>query len=150
MEIVPGRAAYIAANLKAEGGIILGDALRLDALKLPQIDFSLTSPPYMQKVNHPEYPFAAYKITGQTYADYLSDIARIYKSLGARMRQGAYAVIEACNLEFDGVYTPLADDIARSVGRVLPLCGKIALKWTPARGDCYDHSIALVFRKGGA
>ncbi len=38
-------------------------------LKLPQkyqddIDFQITSPPYMSKNNHPQYPFAGYKIKG--------------------------------------------------------------------------------------
>ena len=114
------------------------------------IDFVLTSPPYMQKTNHPEYPFTGYKITGQGYEDYLNDIACIFKQLSRKLKPNAYVVIEVSNLLIDGVFTPLAWDIAGSVGTKLYFEKEIIIEWesdsTPAYGFGYDHSYALVFQ----
>ena len=95
-----------------------GSSLRLDKIDLPEIDFVLTSPPYMPKTNHPQYPFAGYQITGQTYEDYLRDIAEIFSQIKKRLKPGAYVVIEASNLVINDEFSPLAWDIANSVSNV--------------------------------
>ena len=70
VEFLPERVAYVKSILKNQNSIVCGSALKLDEINLPKIDLILTSPPYMQKTNHPEYPFAGYQITGQGYSDY--------------------------------------------------------------------------------
>jgi len=150
VEFLPERVEYIKRNLKDKAAILCGSSLELDRFELPQIGFSLTSPPYMQRKNHPEYPFAGYMITGQGYGDYLRDIAEIYRQLKSKLNPEAYVVIEVSNLRIDGVFTPLAWDIAASVDRVLMFEQEIVLEWrndySPAYGFGYDHSYALVFR----
>ena len=114
------------------------------------IDFVLTSPPYMQKTNHPEYPFAGYRITGQGYEDYLNDIECIFKQLSLKLMLNAYVVIEVSNLHIDGNFTPLAWDVAVKVGMGLSFQQEIIIDWqcdiVPAYGFGYDHSYTLVFQ----
>jgi DNA modification methylase len=154
VEFLPERVAFIKENMREPDSIVCGSSLALADLELPEIDFIVTSPPYMQKTNHPEYPFAGYKITGQGYEDYLRDVANIFKQLKKKMKPGAHAVIEVGNLSIDGAFTPLAWDIARSIGAVLTLKQEIVVEWqsetSPAYGFGYDHSYALVFQNGGA
>jgi len=51
----------------------------------------------------------------------------------------------------NGVFTPLAWDIAESVNSVLTLKQEIILEWendtSPAYGFGYDHSYAIIFQK---
>ena len=150
IEYLPDRAEYIKTNLKNPDGIICENSLKMDKIDMPKIDFLLTSPPYMQKTNHPEYPFAGYQVTGQNYEDYLNDIANIFKQAANKMVSNAYIVIEISNLIIDNEFTPLAWDVARSINHVLPLKHEIIIKWlsdtSPACGFGFDHSYALIFR----
>lgn len=152
MEFLPKRAAYIAGQLENEDHIICGDARRLREYALPVFDFSITSPPFMTRNDHEEYPFAAYAVTGQGYDDYLRDIQDIYRQLAEKLRPGGYAVIEAANIQKSGVLTTLAWDIAKSVNEVLPLQKEYIVSWTKdgakeGYGFGYDHSYCLVFQK---
>ena len=150
VEYLPERTAYIRQHMKAQGAIICGSSLNLDQIDLPQIGFCLTSPPYMQNKNHPEYPFAGYKVTGQGYDDYLRDISDIFGQLKRKLKPDAYVIIEVGNLRLGNSFTPLAWDIAKSVGEVLTLEQEIVIEWqsdlSPAYGFGYDHSYALIFR----
>jgi DNA modification methylase len=153
IEFLPERVAYIKSIVKNPNGIVCGSALKLDELNVPDIDFILTSPPYMQKTNHPEYPFAGYQITGQGYADYLRDISSVFAYLRKNLKSGAYVVIEVSNLLINDAFTPLAWDIVQSVGAALSFKQELIIHWqcnsSPAYGFGYDHSYALVFQNGG-
>jgi len=150
VEYLPERVAYIKSNLKNQSGILCGSSLNIDDYDLPAIDLVLTSPPYMSKGNHPEYPFAGYRITGQGYDDYLEDIAKIFRQIKRKMKINACAVIEMSNLVIDDELTPLAWDVAKSVSEVLSFQKEIIINWKneniPAYGFGYDHSYALIFQ----
>jgi DNA modification methylase len=150
IEYLPGRVAYIKTNMENPNRIICGNSLKLGDFNLPMIDFLLTSPPYMRKMNHPEYPFAGYQVTGQGYEDYLNDIAEIFSQVRRKMKKGAYAVIEVSNIVVNDEFTPLAWDIGKSVNDVLPLQKEIIIKWqseaSPKYGYGFDHSYALIFQ----
>ena len=152
VEYLPERVEYIKSNLENPSSIVCGNSLRLNEIDLPEIDFLLTSPPYMQNKNHPEYPFAGYQVTGQGYTNYLIDIAEIFKQISKKLKPNAHVVIEICNLLIDNNFTPLAWDVAKSVNEVLPLKQEIIIKWIsdelPAYGFGFDHSYALIFTKG--
>ena len=150
IEYLPERVEFIKANLMNPECVHCGSALKLDEIKMPEVGFVLTSPPYMQKTNHPEYPFAGYEITGQGYGDYLSDMTKIFIHIKGMLKSGGYAVVEASNLLIDGTFTPLAWDITRAIGSVLCFRREIIIDWqsdsTPAYGFGYDHSYALIFQ----
>jgi hypothetical protein len=71
--------------------------------------------------------------------------------VGRVVRPGANVVIAVANLKgaSSGTLTPLAWDVARSVGQVLRFEREIVVDWEPTYGHGYDHSYCLVFRAAG-
>ena len=145
IELDRAKVEYIRSRLKTPGGILHGDARELASYPLPAFDFSMTSPPYMNREDR-EDPFTAYSAQGEGYSQYLEDIRRIYRQVSQVMKEGAHVVIEASNLKRAGV-TPLAWDIAAAVSKELTFEGEVVICWEPTYGYGYDHSYCLVFRK---
>ena len=140
VELMPDRVAYMRSALGDGAGIVCGDARALNELELPTADFSLTSPPYMTKHDHAEYPFAGYEITGKGYDDYLMDIREVYSRMRDVLKPGARAAVEVANLPIGGRYTPLARDVRTSIGRVMRFRRDIVVR----RADG-DVSHCLIF-----
>jgi DNA modification methylase len=140
------RAHYIQARLQQPTHLIHGDSRHLASYAVPAFDFSLTSPPYMQK-DDPEDPFTAYTLPGRGYGGYLETIQQIYAQMQQIMKPAARVVIEVANLKGAGGVTTLAWDIAAAVGQVLTFEGEIVIAWEEGYGYGYDHSYCLLFRK---
>lgn len=151
IELLPERAEYARSLLDCPERVFCCDARELSALALPRADFVLTSPPYMARNGHPEYPLAGYAVTGEDYGDYLRDLERIFAQLRAFLRPGAYAAVEVSNIISSGQFTPLAWDVARAIGRALTLERELILDWRSIEPGCgygfgFDHSYCLIFR----
>jgi len=129
LEYLPDRTEYIKSLIKNPDNIICGSALEMDNYDLPQFDFSFTSPPYMTKNNHAEYPFAAYQITGDGYEQYLHDMKTVYRQLSKHLKSGVYAVVKVCNIIKEGVLTTLAWDVAKSISEVMTFEREIIIEW---------------------
>jgi len=127
LEILPERAEFIRSQLTDSSAVLIADARRLRQLDLPRIDFSISSPPYMTEVNHPQNPLTGYRSLDGDYSTYLRELTRIYGALAERLTPGARVVINAANLR-DGP-TPLAWDIAEAVSSVLPFEREIVIDW---------------------
>ncbi len=146
------RVDYIRANLMQKNNVIHGDALKLEDHQLPQMDFCITSPPYMPKDDELN-PFTGCTTRGN-YKQYLKDIQTIFSKVRRIMKANSYVVIEVANLKGNGV-TMLAWDIAREVSEILHFEGEIVIGWEQdgdlaqdgVYGYGYDHSYCLVFRK---
>lgn len=138
------RARYIRTQIQQPARLIHGDARRLLSYPLPPIDFSITSPPFMER-DDVEDPLANYSTAGSGYAAYLHEIEQIYGQLRQRLKPGARAVLEVSNLKSSGGVTTLAWDIARAVSNVLAFEGETIIGWD-RYGYGYDHSYCLVFR----
>lgn len=129
-----------------------GDALHIEGIAIPQVDLVCTSPPYMTRNDHPQYPFAGYQVTGQGYDDYLRDIARIFAGVRTLMKPDALALVEVANIRKAGVLTPLAFDVARALSSVMTFVGETIICWLAedpsahAYGFGMDHSYLLAFR----
>lgn len=154
IEYLEDRVEYIKDNLRNKDNIICGNSLELDKYDIPSIDFSITSPPYMSKNDHEQYPFAAYKITGDGYEQYLTDIKKIYTKLKDKLKPNAYAVIEISNIINNNINTQLAWDVARVISEVLTFEKEIVIGWKQEEnseknsyGFGYDHSYCLIFKK---
>ena len=144
VEYDPGRCAYVQSQLKHPERALLGDSTKLEQLRFPDFDFSLTSPPYMGK-HHSENPFTAYSTEGGGYNQYLKDIQGIYSQMKTRMKPGAHAVVEVSNLKHeDGSITTLAWDMATALSEVMRFQGEIVVNWNEY-GYGYQHSYCLVF-----
>ena len=113
-------------------------------IDLPAIDFSITSPPYMTKDNHPEDPFTGYQAKGKGYGQYLRDIHNIYQQLGKHMKPTGKIVVEVANIKQDDQVTTLAWDIGQEISQVLHFDGEVIVCWDKY-GYGYDHSYFLVF-----
>lgn len=146
VEFLPERAEHIRSLIENKEHVLCGSSLELGALPLPMIDFSFTSPPYMCKNDHEQYPFAAYAVTGDGYGEYLRDIGRVYRQMKKILKPGARVVLEISNIVSGDVVTPLAWDVAASVGEVLTLERELIVAWEKGYGFGYDHCYCLVFR----
>jgi hypothetical protein len=140
---------YARSRLRMGDNLYHGDARRLIHDLPPGIDFSFTSPPYMQR-GDAENPLTDYTENYRPgedgYIVYLRELAGLYAVLRERMRPGARVVLEASNLRRGAQVTTLAWDIARAVGEVLPFEREVVIAWEPTYGYGYDHSYCLVFR----
>lgn len=137
---------YIRSLLKHPERLIRGDSLQMSSYDLPQLDFCLTSPPYMGEEDK-ENPFAAYSEPGQGYAQYLSDITAVYEQVNQILKPGAKAVVEVSNVKQPRGVTTLAWDIGKALSKVMTFEGEIVVGWSPTYGMGYDHSYALVYSK---
>ena len=144
VEIDQEKVNFVRSKLTKAENIIHGDARLLTSIALPEIDFSITSPPYMTEDNHPQFPFAGYKITGEGYKEYLRDIRSIYQQLRTRMKPTGKVVLEVANLKSDKQVTTLAWDIGQEISKVLRFEGEIIVCWDEY-GFGYDHSYCLIF-----
>jgi tRNA G10 N-methylase Trm11 len=143
VELNAEKVLYARSKLKRPENMIQGDSRSLAAIDLPSIDFSITSPPYMNR-GDPEDPFTAYQTKGKGYAAYLHDMHSIYEQLRKRMKPAGTIIIEVANLKRDGQVTTLAWDIAREVSQVLHFEGEMVVCWDKY-GYGYDHSYCLVY-----
>ena len=98
----------------------------------------------MTKDNHPEFPFAGYKITGEGYEEYLRDIRSIYEQLRARMKPTGKVVLEVANLKPEKQVTTLAWDVGQEISKVLRFEGEVIVCWDESAYG-YDHTYCLVF-----
>lgn len=151
IEYLPDRVEYIRSIIQKKEHIICGSSLELENYSLPEFDLSFTSPPYMSRNDHEEYPFAAYQKTGDGYEQYLRDIKSVYEKLKPKLKANATVIIEVSNIIHHGVMTPLAWDVAKSVGEVLTLEKEVIVEWegNSTEGNCgfgYDHCYCLIFR----
>ena len=153
IEYLADRVAYIRSNIHNKNNIVCGSSLALEKHHIPAIDFSITSPPYMSKNDHKEYPFAAYQVTGEGYEQYLIDIQKIYAGLKTKLKPNARVVIEVSNIIYNGMNTTLAWDVARVISEALCFEKEIVVGWKNTEntnehsyGFGYDHSYCLVFR----
>ncbi len=144
IESEPHRFAYAQSRLHNPERLLLGDSLKLGDYQFPSINFSFTSPPYMNN-DYTKNPLRG--DASGSYAQYLEDLKTIYTLLASHMKTGAYAVIEAANLCREGQLTTLAWDIAGAVSTVLTFEREIVICWAPTYGYGYDHSYCLVFYK---
>lgn len=144
VEIVP---EFVAASRRRVGPelIIDGDARRLGDLDLPPVDLVMTSPPFMTISDHPQNPLSGYQTLDGDYSEYLDSLKSIMISLAALVRPGGRIVLNVWNFEYVGSYTPLADDVERTLDGVLPLEQSVEIIWEGAESPP-THDRCLVYR----
>ncbi len=144
VEIDRSRVEYARSLLSSPERMIHGDSRHLSRLDLPKFSFSLTSPPYMTKSDHPQDPLTGYASDGTGYADYLLGLREIYEQLKIFLLPAASVVLEVSNIKSDREITPLAWDIATELSTVFSFRGEVVIGWDTPSYE-YDHSYCLVF-----
>ncbi|MGY5854027.1 MAG: DNA methyltransferase [Candidatus Thorarchaeota archaeon] len=148
IEIDPRRFSYTKSQIKNKENIINGDTRLLDQYDLPEMDFALCSPIYMNK-NWTRSPLTADQTPG-TYFSYLDELQEIFAKLKSIVKVGGHIVVEAANLKSTDV-TTFAWDVCRALSRELLFEREIVICWErtdTGRGVNefgYDHSYCLVF-----
>jgi tRNA G10 N-methylase Trm11 len=145
VELDDRRARYVRSQLRQPANLIHGDARRLLSYQLPPFDFSITSPPFMER-DDSEDPFTNYSAPGAGYAAYLRELQQIYGQARQLMKPAARLVLEVANLKGPGGVTTLAWDVAAALSAVLRFEGEVVIAWDSyAYG--YDHSYCLIFSR---
>lgn len=145
VELLPERVDLIRQRAP-RATVIEGDARGLHELITEPVDLCLTSPPYMTANAHPHNPLTAYETLDGDYRTYLEHLARLARTVRDLLRPGGHLVVNVANIRHGGHTTPLAWDVARAVGRVLPFLGETVIVW-----DVLPHDLTgdylLTFRR---
>lgn len=144
VEVDGARAAYIRSCVRAPERIFTADARALHTLPIPSITLAVTSPPHSAP-GDPCDALAAYRGANPGYAAYLRGIQMVFGRIGALLAPEGRAVIEVSDLRRAGRVIPLAHDIARAVGEILPFAGEIPVYWQSPRTAGRDRSSCLLF-----
>jgi DNA modification methylase len=128
VELLPDRAAWVRERLGDSATVVTGDARQLGTLGIGPVDFSMASPPYVTKDNHPENALDAYRSQDGDYDRYLSELRSVYEQLAMLLRPGGFAVVNVANIRFGGPdITPLAWDVGRVLSEVLHFEGEVVV-----------------------
>jgi DNA modification methylase len=145
IEILPERVAFVRDRLARPEAVLLGDARQLASMGLPRIDFSITSPPYMNRWDHPQNPLTGYRTLDGDYATYLREICSVYAQLRGLLKPGGRAVVNAANIKGRQGVTTLAWDLTAAIGEVLRFEREIVLCWDqPAPQFTNDYCLVFV------
>jgi tRNA G10 N-methylase Trm11 len=128
VEIVPDLAAAAQERL-GPGAVVEGDARQLADLGLPIADLVVTSPPFMTVSHHPQNPLTGYRTLDGEYAPYVDSLGSIVSSLSEQVRSGGRIVLSVWNFWHGDLYTPLADDVERTMAGQLPLEHVVEIVW---------------------
>ncbi|MBU0609478.1 MAG: site-specific DNA-methyltransferase [Armatimonadetes bacterium] len=118
--------------------IITGDALKLSRLKLPPVDYCITSPPYWDMLRRQGFETQRKRAQAddldmyysedeadlgniEDYDEFLRLLLRVYRQVAKVLREGAYLTVIVKNVKKGGTIYPLAWDLGRGVGRFLKL-----------------------------
>lgn len=129
VELSASHVEIIQARLTGSATVVAGDARELSALVEAPVDLCLTSPPYMNAVDHPENPLNAYETLDADYDDYLGELGLIFAQVAELLRPGGHLVVNVANIVSDGVITPLAWDIAGVISQHLVFRHEAFLGW---------------------
>lgn len=122
---------------KYEKNIINGDARLIKKYNFPEIDFSISSPPYWDILNRSTRDFKKIrekKNLDTTYSENTTDLgniddyddfiiacADIYRNIYPILKKNAYLVIIIKNVKKDGKFYPLAWDLAKELSNLYTL-----------------------------
>lgn len=120
-----------------EKTIINGDAKLIDTYGFPEIDFSISSPPYWDILNRSTGEFKKVRENKQLdtkysennldlgniddYDEFIKSCAEVYVKMYNILRKGAHIVIIIKNVKKDGKFYPLAWDLAKELSSLYEL-----------------------------
>jgi len=148
VELLTERVRTIRSRVGDRARVIHGDARRLGEYGVGPVNLCLTSPPYMNAVDHPQNPLTGYTTLDGHYPTYLAQLGGVFAQVARLLAPGGHLVVNAANLTTGGIVTPLAWDLASVLGRLpaLTFRGEIYLQWDrPQPGVTGDY--CLVFRR---
>lgn len=129
IELEPERVAIISERVGSAARVIEGDAREMDRYGIGPVDLCMTSPPYMNAVDHPQNPLTGYATLDGHYPTYRKELLGVFLAVERHLRPGGHLVINAANIRTGDAVTPLAWDIAHDLSPHLSFRGETYLRW---------------------
>lgn len=145
VETDPKRHAWVAGQLKHWQHLVHADVAKLAAQDFPQMDFCMTSPPYMPR-HHKWNPLFSGNPKHAGYDRYLRRMEKIFMSVAKIMKPGAWVVVQADNLDHGRIHTPLVRDLGLAISKSLAPAGESIVRWHPAKPG-HTHTHCLLFKR---
>jgi len=146
VELLPERVQAIRARLGESAVIVEGDARNLLELVHEPVDLCLTSPPYMNAVDHPQNPLTGYRTLDGDYPAFLASLTEVFASVMSLLRPGGHLVINAANIRTGSVVTPLAWDIKQALAPHAIFTSECTVVWDEAP-EWLSGDYCMVFAK---
>ena len=137
------RYAWVKERIKTKEHLFYGDSGDLRSFPLPEMDFCLTSPPYMPHW-HKWNPLYNGNPQYNGYEVYLKKMQDIYKQVCKLMKHEAYLVVQADNL-VNEQFSPLVWDLGKVLSEVMKLEGEILVNWSEKVENGSQFTQCLVF-----
>jgi DNA modification methylase len=144
VEILPERAEFIRSRVSTDARVIVGDARQLGSFGIGPVNLVVTSPPYMNKLDHPQNPLTGYQSNDGDYRRYLSEIGLVFEQVRALLAPGAHVVVNVANIRGPEV-TTLAWDIGSEVNRVLRLEQDVVVSWDAGQPEWLTNEYCLIY-----
>lgn len=129
VELRSDLADYIRGRVAHPERVFTGDSRSIDDLELPRAHFSLSSPPYMTRLDHPQNPLSGYATLDGDYPTYLRELTTTYKRIASTMAQGARLAINVANIRAAFGVTFLAWDLGQALAEQLELDEEVPICW---------------------
>lgn len=146
LEIHPERVDWCRDRLGDAATVICADAQTIPRLKLPRVDLIMTSPPYMNRLNHPENPLTGYQTDDGDYFRYLDELTTIFGHCLDLLKPTGKLVVNVANMCADGHITTLAWDLAVKLMTIAEFEREMVIDWH-RRPDWMTMDYCLVFAK---
>jgi len=125
------------AKKRTDQKIIIGDARDISKMKLPKIDYCITSPPYWNVLNRSTGSFKKNRSSRglsskysdsdkdlgniDSYEEFLNVMHNIFGQIHEILKPGGYITIVIKNVKRDGKFYPLAWDLAKKLSDIYEL-----------------------------
>ncbi|MBL8639465.1 MAG: DNA methylase [Alphaproteobacteria bacterium] len=138
------RYQWVAERVQSKQHLYHGDSADMGTFDLPQMNFSITSPPYMPNW-HDWNPLYGGEPAYNGYDRYLKRLQEIYKGVCKIMQPEATIILQADNLTNEK-FSPLVWDIGKALSEVMTLEGEILVTWSENHENKSQFTQCLVFR----
>ncbi|MDE0301572.1 MAG: DNA methyltransferase [Candidatus Poribacteria bacterium] len=135
----PQRGVFAGRQVVPPSRVLIKDCRSISEHKLPRIDLTVTSPPYLSLRED---------VTEQPVQEYVNDLVNIFEAIRRTMRPRSRAVIELSNARQEDGFRPTLWEAGRALSELFCLEDELVRCNTGEEfaAPGYDHSTLLVFR----
>jgi len=145
-EINRERFDFVKLQINDSQHLFNASALNLKRYNVPNIDFSISSPPYTHILHHNNPLRTSTENTADPYKQFLGDIRDIYSQIKNKLKHNGYCIVEVSNIfDKNHNFSPLAWDIAKEVIKIMPLQEEIIIEWEKSQYG-FTHTYCFVFQ----
>jgi hypothetical protein len=139
------RYEWVKARMQSKNNLFLGDSGDILSFGFPEIDFSITSPPYMPNCDKWN-PLYNGDPAFDGYDRYLQRMKEIYAAICRLMKKDSYLVVQADNLSYKETLSPLVWDLGKALSEIMNLEGEIIFHWSENTENKSQFTQCLVFK----